>query len=214
MRGHRRARRREQDIAAQRHLHLGGVAVGEQAISGEILVDRVEMRFLLERLAGARHARRRIDDERSGLDEVDEWLQREDRRGWVAARRRDRPRRGDVGAVQLGNAVDEAAEQLGRAVRLIVPALISRRVIEPEIGARSTTGFARDDLAAPLRLPAAAPRIQCRCGRAIGRGLDLESRVSEREMRITAARAARPGCRRSFAGPAPVLGRRRSSGPD
>ena len=47
---HRREVRGEQDVAAERHLHLGGVAVVEQAVGGEILVDRVEMGGLLRAL--------------------------------------------------------------------------------------------------------------------------------------------------------------------
>ena len=39
---HRREVRREQHLAAERHLHLGGVAVVEQAVGGEIPVDRVK----------------------------------------------------------------------------------------------------------------------------------------------------------------------------
>ena len=42
-------------------------------------------------------------------------------------RRRPSCDAGDRVAVQLGNAVDEAAEQLGRLMRLLVPALIGRR---------------------------------------------------------------------------------------
>ena len=66
---------------------------------------------------------------------VDQRLQREDRGGRIAARRCNRFGAADCLAVELGDAVDELAEQLRRLVRMAVPALVGRGVIEPEIGA-------------------------------------------------------------------------------
>ena len=54
-------------------------------------------------------------------------------RGRVAAGRRDQLGLAQLVAVELGQPVDGAVEQLGRAV-LAVPALVGRQVAEPEVG--------------------------------------------------------------------------------
>ena len=66
-RRHRRQMRREQHGSAKRHFHLGGVAVVEQAISGEASVDRAEGGRFLCFAAGAADARGGVDDHASGL---------------------------------------------------------------------------------------------------------------------------------------------------
>jgi hypothetical protein len=132
--------RREQDVRAEHHLHLGGVPVSEQAIGGEILVDRVEMGLVLQRLAGARHAGDGVDQDGARLDQVEQRAEREDRRGRVAARGGDRAGAPDRLAVDLGNAVYEAAEQIGRLMLLLVPLLVGGGIAEPEVGAEIDEG--------------------------------------------------------------------------
>ena len=144
---HRREMRREQDLPAKLHLHFRGVAVGEQAVGGEILVHRVELGFRLECLAGAADAGGGADGDRVGIDERQERLQREDRRRRIATGRGDCAGGADRIAMQLRDAVDEAAEQVRRLVLLIVPALIGGRVVQPEIGAEIDEGdVARQDI--------------------------------------------------------------------
>ena len=59
--------------------------------------------------------------------------------------------------MQLGNAVDEAAEQLRRFMRMAVPALVSRPVVEAEVGAEvderdaAIEDRSREPLAVPVR---------------------------------------------------------------
>src|SRR5688572_31223213 len=56
--------------SAQRHLHLGGMAMGEQPVGGEIPGDGGEGGFLLEGAAGAGHARRGIDKDRRPVGQL------------------------------------------------------------------------------------------------------------------------------------------------
>ena len=56
------------------------------------------------------------------------------RAGRVAAGIGDEPRRLDLAAVDLGQAVDRLPLQLRRMVLVAVPARIGRRIGEPEIG--------------------------------------------------------------------------------
>ena len=55
--------------------------------------------------------------------------------GRIAAGSGDALGTGELGAVEFGKAVDEAAEQVGPRVRLAVPALILGGAVEPEVGA-------------------------------------------------------------------------------
>ena len=157
--GHRREVRREQHRAAQRHFHLSRVTVIEQPIGREASVDRAEAGRFLGFAAGAADARGGVDDQAVRLDQpgIDQGLQREDRRSRVAARGRDRLRAADRLAIELGNAVDELAEQLRRLVRMAVPALVGRGVVEPEVGAEiderdaAIEDCAGEPLAVPVR---------------------------------------------------------------
>ena len=56
--------------AAEDLLHLGGVAVGQQPVGREVLVDRPEVQRLLEAAAGARDARGGVDDDARRLDQA------------------------------------------------------------------------------------------------------------------------------------------------
>src|SRR5205814_5276827 len=62
-------------------------------------------------------------------------LEREDRRRRIAAGSSDGFRRFDRCAVELGNAVNKTAQQFGRLMGMAIPALVGRRVIQPEIRA-------------------------------------------------------------------------------
>src|SRR3954454_7108177 len=100
----------------------------EQSIGAEAAVDCVEGRGFLELAPGPADAGRRIDNEAVALDQtgVDQWLEREDRGSRIAARGSDRFRAADGRAIELGNAVDEAAEEVGRLMLFAVPALVGR----------------------------------------------------------------------------------------
>src|SRR4051812_13352696 len=75
--------------------------------------------------------------------------------------------------MQFGNAVDEAAEQIARAVRLMIPVLIAGGVVETEIRAEIDEGnAARDDVSRKiLRL-------------AMGEGGEDQADPVERFMRV------------------------------
>ena len=85
--GHRHEMRREQHRPAQRHFHFGSMAVVEQPIGGEASVDRAEAGRFLRFAACAADARGGVDDQALRIDKpgIDQGLQREDRRGRVAA---------------------------------------------------------------------------------------------------------------------------------
>ena len=98
--------------------------------------------------------------------------------------------------MQLRNAVDEAVEQLGRLMRLAIPALIGRGVVEAEIGAEIDEGdAARDDVGGErLRL-------------AVGQGGEDEADAVQRRRRETLDR--QPGIGQSEMG----MDRRRAPAP-
>ncbi len=125
-------------VRVQRHLHFGRMTVVEQPISGKASVHRGEAGRFLCFTAGAADAGGCIDDQAVGLDEarIDKRLQRKDRRGGIATGRGHRLCSADRLAVQLGNAVDEAAKQLWRLVCMAVPALVSRRLVQSEVSAK------------------------------------------------------------------------------
>ncbi len=113
------------------------MAVVEQPIGREAAVDRAEAGRFLRFTACAADARGRVDDQALRIDEsaVHQGFQREDRGGGVASGGGYRFRATDRRAVELGNAVDELAKQGGGLVRVAVPALVGRRVVEPEVRA-------------------------------------------------------------------------------
>ena len=144
---HRREMRCEQDLAAKLHLHLGRVPVVEEPIGVHVLVDRVEMGDVLEALARTADAGSRVDSDRVRIDQPQQRPKRQDRRGRIAAGGGNRLRALDGVSMQFGNAVDELPHQSRRLVRLMIPAFIARRVVQPEIGAEIDEGdAARDDL--------------------------------------------------------------------
>ena len=130
--------RREQHLGAGHHLHLGGVAVVEQAVGAEIAVDGAEMRAGIGRAAGAADARGGIDDDalasRSRPPRPAAAAPGWRRSGSSPARR---PASSAVICVaeEFGQAVGEAAEQVGPRMRLAVPALIFGGAVEAEVGA-------------------------------------------------------------------------------
>ncbi len=176
----------------------------EQAVGGEILVDRVEMGRFLERLAGAADARGGVDVDRVGIDQAEQRLQREDRRGRVAAGRRDRLDAGDRVAVELGNAVDEAADQ--------VRARDAARCTSARRRRRRRAGNRRRDRRTGCRARGSRGAIACDWpwGRAAKtrpipssasgaiRARCAASGIGQREVRMDVAeRPRRPGCRRT-----------------
>ena len=117
-------------------LHLRRVAVVEQAVGGEVLVGRRRTGNLP--LAGAGHPAGGVDDRRRRSRSARPRTSGRQRRatppsGSSRARRRAR-RPASCVAVQLGQAVDEAREQLGRGVLLAVPLRVERR--GPSAGSR------------------------------------------------------------------------------
>ena len=118
----------------ERLFHLGGVAMREQAVGGDVLVRLREEARGLEPAPRAGDARDRVGDD-ARLDELerDERRAREAHRGRVATRRRDVRVRRDLVAVQLDEPVREPVDDLGRVVRLAVPARVHVGR-QPEVG--------------------------------------------------------------------------------
>ena len=119
----------------ERELHLGGVAVGEQPVGGDVLVGLGEEAGGLQPAARAGDAGDGVDHDARRLDQAggEQGCQRERGRRRVAAGRRDVAGRGDLVAVELGHAEREALEQVGGRVRFAVPLLVGRR---PGAGSR------------------------------------------------------------------------------
>ena len=128
--------RSEQHPAANRHLHFGGVPVAEQPVSRKASLDRAEAGRLLCLAAGAADARRGINNQTFGLHQarIDQRLQRKDCGSRIAAGRGDGLRAPDRLAIELGDAVDELTQQSWSLVRVAVPALVGRRIVEAKIG--------------------------------------------------------------------------------
>ena len=82
----------------------------EQAVGGEVLVDRAERVRGRRHAAGAGHAARRVDDDPGALDQAGIEQRGQRQRGGrdVAAGRRDQRRAGQLLAGALGQAVDRA----------------------------------------------------------------------------------------------------------
>ena len=127
---HRGQVRREEHLGAEDLLHLGRVAVGQQPVGGEVLVDRPEVQRLLEPAARPRDARRRVDHDPGPLHQAasDQRGQGQPGRGRVAAGGGHEGRPGQALPEQLGQPVDRLGQQPRRAVLLAVPARVERRV--------------------------------------------------------------------------------------
>ena len=141
-------------------LDLGDVAVARHAVRAQVLVDGHEVGLLGRGAPRARHPGLRVDDQVVDQPRPRQRREREQRRGRIAARVRDQRGAADLLAVQLREAVDGLAEQLGRLV-LAVPAPVHRGVAQAEVGAQV------DDANAPL-----AQLGHERRGRAVGVGDD------------------------------------------
>ena len=120
----------------ERLLHLGGVAVGEQAVGVDVLVRLGEEAGGLQAPARARHARHRVDHDAGRLDQAGARAAAPARATRSsgsnpatprAARRRSR--RGRARAARTRT----ASSSVGRGVRLAVPLLVRRR---PAAGSR------------------------------------------------------------------------------
>ena len=142
---HRRQVRREQHRGVEVLLDLGGVAVVEEAVGVEVLVDGAEGRVGLRAATGAGDPAGGVDDHAGALDEAGVEQRRQGERGGrdVAAGRGDEPGADQLLAVALGQAVGGLGEQ-GRLVVLeAVPLRVQRGVLEP-VGRRQV-----DDAADP-----------------------------------------------------------------
>ncbi len=129
---------REEDLGSvpQDLLHFRGVAMRQQPVRREVLVDRSEVQRLLRTAAGAGDARRGIHHDAGGLHQAPACQGREGqpRRGGVAPRRGHERRTAQAVPEQFGEAVHRRAQQFGRCVLLAVPARIERSVVQPEVG--------------------------------------------------------------------------------
>ena len=128
-------------------LDLGDVAVAAEAVRLHALVDLAEHHLGLRVAAGAGDAALRVDHEVADEPGTGERGERQQRRRRVAARRADeRDRRIDerleLGAMQLGQAVDGDVEELGDRVLEAVPARVVGRVAKPEVGPEVDDGGA------------------------------------------------------------------------
>ena len=143
-------------------LDLGDVAVAAEAVRLHALVDLAEHEVGLRLAAGAGDAALGVDDEVADQAGPCQRGQREDRGGRVAARasRRWRRRRVDqrleLGAMQLGQAVDRPLEEVRAGVLEAIPARVVGRVAQPEVGSEVDDGRARWR-PGPGRAPAAVP---------------------------------------------------------
>ena len=135
---HRDEMGREKHCSSQGHFHFSRMTVVEQAIGREASVDRAETGRLLRLAPRTADARGRVDDQAPRIDQsaVHQRLQCEDRGRGVAAGGGDRFRTTDRPAVQLRNAVDEFAQQGRGLVRMPIPALIGRGIVQPEVRAQ------------------------------------------------------------------------------
>ncbi len=128
--------RGEEHLPADDLLHLGSVAMRQQAIGREVLVNRSEVQGLPEATAGARHARRGIDHDAGRLQQAGTDQGRQGQPGGrrVAAGGGDEGRPRQSLAEQLGQPVDGLGQQLGCAVFLAVPLGVQRSVLQTEVG--------------------------------------------------------------------------------
>ncbi len=107
----------------------------EQPVGAEVLVDRAERGGGLGGPARSGHAAGRVDDDPGGLDQPGPYQRGQGQGGGrrVAARRGHVAVGADLVAVQLGQAVGEALQQLGAGVGLAVPTGVGLGVGEPEV---------------------------------------------------------------------------------
>src|SRR3546814_8797240 len=110
--------------------------VRDQTIGGERFRNAVEVSRCLEPLPRPANARNGIDNDACRIDQlrIHQRLQRQDRRGRVAAGGRHRPGAPDGVPVELWYSIDERVEQLWRPTSLATPLLICGWVAETEIG--------------------------------------------------------------------------------
>ena len=128
--------RREEHLGAQDLLHFGGVAMGQQAVGHEVLVDGPEVQGVGGGPPGPGGPRGGIDDDPAGLDQPgpDEGRQGQPGRRRVAAGGSDQRGTGQRRAEQLRQPVDGLLEKLRRLVRLAVPGRVERGITQPEVG--------------------------------------------------------------------------------
>ena len=117
-------------------VELGHVAVVADAVGVKAFGYFREQQILARRPARSGDARFGVDDDLVGIDRVR--LQQRDQRQLGAARVAagigDEPRRLDLAPIDFGQAVDRVLLQLRRGVGVAVPARISRRIGETEVG--------------------------------------------------------------------------------
>ena len=117
-------------------VELGHVAVVADAVGVKAFGYFRKQQILARRPARSGDARFGVDDDLVGIDRVR--LQQRDQRQLRAARVTagigDEPRRLDLAPIDFGQAVDRVLLQLRRGVGVAVPARISRRIGETEVG--------------------------------------------------------------------------------
>src|SRR5687767_1816669 len=99
------------------------MAMAEEAIRDEVLVDRPEVELWLRRAARPRHAARGVDDHAGGIDEAraHERCDSERRGGDVTTCGGDERCAAEVLTEELGDAERRVREQFGAGVLVAVP---------------------------------------------------------------------------------------------
>ena len=118
----------EEDLGGQVLLDLGRVAVVEEAVGDDVLVDGAERVRRRGRPAGTGDAAGGVDDDAGRLDQVGVEQRGQGQRGGgdVAAGRGHEAGALEVGAVAFGQAVDGFGEERGLVVVEAVPARVER----------------------------------------------------------------------------------------
>ena len=126
--------RREQHLGAEVLLDLRGVAVVEQAVRREVLVDGAERRARAQIASGAGDAAGGVDDDPRRFDEtpIEQRSESQRRGGDVAPGRGNQAGADEIAPTAFGEAVDSTAEQLRLIVSEPVPPRIGGRIAEPE----------------------------------------------------------------------------------
>jgi len=109
--------------------------MSEQAVGTEVLVDGTKGGVGFRRPACAGHTARRVDDDSRRLDGTSSQKRRQCQGGggWVTAGHGDVLLRGQFIAEEFGKSIGEAFDQLGHHMGDLVPLLVDRRVLEPEV---------------------------------------------------------------------------------
>src|SRR5919201_1191372 len=104
------------------------------AVRSDALVDRPEEKRILDRVTRAADAGLAVDDDLVADEPIPQRRQEREERGHrIAARIRDQAGAPDLGARDLGHAVDGLAEEIRSGMGVAIPALVELRVAKPEV---------------------------------------------------------------------------------